>query len=239
MSTSSEAPGSGVPQMRSPAIMLGSHDRPDVRLPVTADGFYDTGNVFRMDADGFDDFVGRTDDMVVSGGENIFPSEVDLVPERHPDIRQVCVVPVKDAIKGNSPVAFVVRRPGTSSDAEAIKRHVLAKAPAYQHPRRVWFPEPLPLASTNEVDRTGLRASFRRRCCPADETSSAVRRRKSFFDRTMSTDPVQACFLATRDTAEVTDTVAEHFTVGMPRCHAYFAEFNACDFASMCRQSAT
>ncbi len=152
-----EAPGSGVLQMRSPAIMLGYHNRPDVRSPVTADGFYDTSDVFRMDADGFHYFVGRTDDMFVSGGENIFPGEVELVLERHPDVLQACVVPVEDAIKGTKPVAFVVRRPGTSIDEEAIKRHVLANAPAYQHPRRVWFVDAMPLASTNKVDRAGLR----------------------------------------------------------------------------------
>ena len=152
-----EAPGSGVLQMRSPALMLGYHNRPDVRSPVTADGFYDTGDVFRTDADGFHYFVGRTDDMFVSGGENIFPGEVELVIERHPDVLQACVVPVEDAIKGTKPVAFVVRRPGASVGEAAIKQHVLANAPAYQHPRRVWFVDALPLASTNKVDRTGLR----------------------------------------------------------------------------------
>ena len=152
-----DAPETGVLQMRSPAIMLGYHNRPDTRSPITADGFYDTGDVFRRDPDGFHYFLGRTDDMFVSGGENIFPGEVELVIERHPDVLQACVVPVDDAIKGTKPVAFVVRRPGSSVAEDAIKAHVLANAAPYQHPRRVWFLDTMPLASTNKIDRNSLK----------------------------------------------------------------------------------
>ncbi len=154
--TGPEAPLQGVLEMKSPAVMLSYHNRPDVRLPISADGFYHTGDVFRRDADGFYFFVGRSDDMFVSGGENIFPGEVETVLETHPDVLQACVVPVDDAIKGTKPVAFVVRRPGSTIDEPAVKQHVLANAPAYQHPRRVWFLEALPLASTNKVDRAAL-----------------------------------------------------------------------------------
>jgi long-chain acyl-CoA synthetase len=66
------------------------------------------------------------------------------------------VVPVEDAIKGTKPVAFVVLRPGATADEAAIKQHVLANAPAYQHPRRVWFLDTMLLASTNKIDRSGL-----------------------------------------------------------------------------------
>jgi long-chain acyl-CoA synthetase len=152
-----EAPDAGVLQMRSPAIMLGYHDRPELRSPITADGYYDTGDVFRRDADGFHYVLGRTDDMFVSGGENIFPGEVELVLESHPDVLQASVVPVEDAIKGTKPVAFVVRRPGGTVDEAGVKAHALAHAPPYQHPRRVWFLDALPLASTNKIDRTALR----------------------------------------------------------------------------------
>ncbi|MFC6775276.1 AMP-binding enzyme [Methylobacterium gregans] len=96
--------------------------------------------------------------MFVSGGENIFPGEVELVLESHPDVLQASVVPVEDAIKGTKPVAFVVRRPGGTVDEAGVKAHALAHAPAYQHPRRVWFLDALPLASTNKIDRNALRA---------------------------------------------------------------------------------
>jgi len=147
----------GVLEMKSPAIMNGYHNRPDVPSPITRDGFYVTGDVFRRDEDGFHFFVGRTDDMFVSGGENIFPGEVEKMLETHPDVIQACIVPVDDEIKGTKPVAFVVKRQGSSLDENSLKAFALANAPAYQHPRSIWFVESLPLASTNKLDRNGLR----------------------------------------------------------------------------------
>jgi acyl-CoA synthetase (AMP-forming)/AMP-acid ligase II len=142
---------------RTPAVMLGYLDDPERTAAVlTADGWYKSGDVFRRDENGCYWFVGRTDDMFVSGGENIFPSEVELVLARHPDVAQACVVPVPDEIKGTKPVAFVVPRAGSHPDEDAIKRFVLANAPAYQHPRRVFFVSELPLAATNKVDRKAL-----------------------------------------------------------------------------------
>jgi long-chain acyl-CoA synthetase len=146
----------GVLEMKCPALMLGYHNRPDVKPPITPDGFYITGDVFRRDADGFHYFVGRTDDMFVSGGENIYPADVERMLERHPDISQAVVVPIDDDIKGQKPVAFVILKAGHHVDAENIKQFALANAPAYQHPRFVWFVDELPLASTNKVDRNLL-----------------------------------------------------------------------------------
>jgi acyl-CoA synthetase (AMP-forming)/AMP-acid ligase II len=148
----------GVLEMECPAVMLGYHNRPDVPSPLTPDGYYVTGDVFRRDAQGFHYFVGRTDDMFVSGGENIYPTDIERMLERHPDIAQACVVPVEDAIKGQKPVAFVVVKPGRAPSDDDIKRFALANAPAYQHPRFVWFLGELPLASTNKVDRHALHA---------------------------------------------------------------------------------
>jgi acyl-CoA synthetase (AMP-forming)/AMP-acid ligase II len=146
----------GVLEMKCPAVMLGYHNRPDVPSPITPDGYYVTGDVFRRDPQGFHYFVGRTDDMFVSGGENIYPTDIERMLERHPDIAQACVVPIEDAIKGQKPVAFVVRKPGREPSDDDIKRFALANAPAYQHPRFVWFVDELPLASTNKVDRVAL-----------------------------------------------------------------------------------
>jgi len=148
----------GVLEMKCPALMLGYHNRPDVAPPLTPDGFYITGDVFRRDADGFHYFVGRVDDMFVSGGENIYPADVERMLERHPDIAQAAVVPIDDDIKGQKPVAFVIKKPGRALDGEAVKRFALANAPAYQHPRFVWFVDELPLASTNKLDRAALHA---------------------------------------------------------------------------------
>ncbi|SAL27412.1 fatty-acid CoA ligase [Caballeronia sordidicola] len=155
----STGPATGVLAMRSPAVMLGYHNRLDLAMPITNDGFYITGDVFHRDEMGFYSFVGRADDMFVSGGENIFPGEVEHMLETHPDIVQTCVVPVDDDIKGTKPVAFVVRRAGSSLTESQVKQHALDHAPAYQHPRRVWFVDALPLASTNKVDRATLKAT--------------------------------------------------------------------------------
>jgi acyl-CoA synthetase (AMP-forming)/AMP-acid ligase II len=146
----------GVLEMKCPALMLGYHNRPDVPVPFTADGFYVTGDVFRRDENGFHYFIGRTDDMFVSGGENIYPADVERMLERHPDVAQAAVVPIDDEIKGQKPVAFVIRKAGRTPSEDQIKQFALANAPAYQHPRFVWFVDELPLASTNKVDRGAL-----------------------------------------------------------------------------------
>ncbi len=147
----------GVLHVKSPGIMLGYHNRPDIRAAITDDGYYVTGDVLRRDAQGFYYFVGRDDDMFVSGGENIFPGEVEKVLETLPGVQQACVVPVPDDIKGHKPVAFVVPVTAGALTEDGVKQHVLTHAPAYQHPRRVWFLDALPLASTNKVDRNLLK----------------------------------------------------------------------------------
>jgi long-chain acyl-CoA synthetase len=158
----------GVLEMKCPALMNGYHNRPaptppspasgggDGRGPLTADGFYITGDVFRRDADGFHYFVGRTDDMFVSGGENIYPADVERMLERHASVAQAAVVPIADDIKGSKPVAFVIRKAGQVLDENEVKQFALTHAPAYAHPRFVWFVDELPLASTNKLDRAAL-----------------------------------------------------------------------------------
>ena len=147
----------GVLEMKCPAVMLGYHNRPDVPSPIAPDGFYITGDVFRRDDNGFHYFIGRTDDMFVSGGENIYPADVERMLERHPDVGQAVVIAVDDDIKGTKPVAFIIPKAGCEPTEDAIKKYALANAPAYQHPRFVWFMDELPLASTNKVDRAALR----------------------------------------------------------------------------------
>jgi len=147
----------GVLQMRCPALMTGYHNLPEATAKVlTPDGFYITGDVFRRDRDGFYYFVGRGDNMFVSGGENVYPSEIEAVLERHPEIHQAVVVPVDDELKFKKPVAFVVARPGAAPSEAAVKAFALANAAPYLHPRRVWFLPEMPLAGTNKIDRRSL-----------------------------------------------------------------------------------
>jgi acyl-CoA synthetase (AMP-forming)/AMP-acid ligase II len=171
----------GVLEMKCPALMNGYHNRPSPSppspasagggAPFTADGFYVTGDVFRRDDSGFHYFVGRTDDMFVSGGENIYPADVERMLERHASVAQAAVVPIDDDIKGQKPVAFVIRKAGHALHAEAIKQFALANAPAYAHPRFVWFVDELPLASTNKLDRAALRRMAAKRMADGDPSS--------------------------------------------------------------------
>ena len=148
----------GVLWMRTPANMRGYLNLPEkTREVLTPDGWYISGDIVRRDADGIHYFVGRADDMFVCGGENVFPGEVEAMLETHPDIVQASVVAVPDEVKGEKPFAFVVARAGHTLTEDDVKQYALAKAPAYQHPRRVVFLDELPVAGTNKIDRAALR----------------------------------------------------------------------------------
>jgi acyl-coenzyme A synthetase/AMP-(fatty) acid ligase len=149
-------PNQGVLHIRTPALMSGYLNREADTRKRLIDGWYDTGDVMRRDANGFVFFVGRADDMFQCGGENIYPGEVEKLLGRHPDVAQACVVPVADEIKYQLPVAFVVAKPGTTPSEDALRRFAIDNGPAYAHPRAVWFVDELPLAGTNKIDRTAL-----------------------------------------------------------------------------------
>lgn len=149
----------GVLWQRTPAMMGGYVNLPEAtREVLTGDGWFRSGDVFRRGADGAYFFVGRADDMFVSGGNNVFPAEVERMLETHPGIAEACVVPVADEIKGAKPVAFVVARAGAALDEDDVRRYALAHAPAYRHPRRVFVLGALPLAGPGKVDRRALAA---------------------------------------------------------------------------------
>lgn len=147
----------GALEMKCGALMTHYHKLPEVTAKaMTVDGYYRTSDVFRRDSNGFFYFVGRVDDMFVCGGENIYPGEVEKMLERHPDIHQAAVIPVPDDLKGHKPIAFVVKVPGTQLDEQTVKTYALANAPAYQHPRQVFFVDEMPLAGTNKIDKRVL-----------------------------------------------------------------------------------
>jgi acyl-CoA synthetase (AMP-forming)/AMP-acid ligase II len=152
-----EVSDEGELQMKCGALMTHYHKLPAKTAEVmTPDGYYRTSDVFRRDENGFFYFVGRVDDMFVCGGENIYPGEVEKMLEKHPGIHQAAVIPVPDELKGHKPVAFVVKAAGAAIDEQSIKTFALANAPAYQHPRRVFFVDEMPLAGTNKIDKRVL-----------------------------------------------------------------------------------
>ena len=124
--------------------------------------------MFRRDEDGFHYFVGRTDDMFVSGGENIYPADVERMLETPSRRRAGGGGAGRRRHQGHE--AGGVRHPegrAASRPRTTIKQYALANAPAYQHPRFVWFMDELPLASTNKVDRDALRKLAQERVAAA------------------------------------------------------------------------
>jgi acyl-CoA synthetase (AMP-forming)/AMP-acid ligase II len=143
--------------LKNPGILLAYHNLPDETAARIRDGWFHTGDICRRDGEGFYYFVGRTDDMFVCGGENIFPIEVESLLERHPAVHQAVVLPFDHELKGQVPYAFVVLRAGHAATDDEIKAYALANGPAYRHPRRVFFLERMPLAGTNKIDLPLLR----------------------------------------------------------------------------------
>ena len=147
----------GILFTRNPGVMLGYHNLTEETTKVLKEGWLNTGDILRRDKEGWYYFVGRNDDMFVTGGENVYPGSVETLLERHPDVMQAVVVPAPNALKAHVPHAFIVARLGCSLREEDIKQHALANGPAFAHPRRVYFLAELPLAGTNKIDRNALK----------------------------------------------------------------------------------
>jgi acyl-CoA synthetase (AMP-forming)/AMP-acid ligase II len=146
----------GVLYLSSPMMMEGYNNLPEKTADVLRDGWYRTGDIMNRDADGFYYFIGRSDDMFVVGGENVWPGEVEKLLEQAPCVHQAIVVPVRDEIKGALPFAFVVGKAGQLCSEVALKAFALANGPAYAHPRFIEVLEEIPLAPTNKPDRSRL-----------------------------------------------------------------------------------
>jgi acyl-CoA synthetase (AMP-forming)/AMP-acid ligase II len=144
--------------VRNPGVTPGYHNLPEVNRQRIVDGWLRTGDLMSRDADGFFFFKGRTDDMFNCGGENIYPLEVEGLLLTHPDVADVSVVPVAHAVKGEAPVAVVVRRKGAAVSEKAIRDFALMHGPAYAHPRRVFFVDALPLNGAAKTDRLQVKA---------------------------------------------------------------------------------
>jgi long-chain acyl-CoA synthetase len=146
----------GTLHVRGPGLMNGYHNNPTEMARRLKDGWFDTGDILRKDPTGWYYFIGRSDDMFVSSGHNIYPSEVEVMLERHPDVEQAVVVPAPDEIKYRIPYAFIVKRAGSSLSEEDVKQHALKNAPPYQYPRKVIFMTSLPMNAVGKIDRKGL-----------------------------------------------------------------------------------
>lgn len=148
----------GTLYVQGPGLMNGYHNNPAEMEKRMKDGWYNTGDILRRDVSGWWYFVGRGDDMFVSSGHNIYPSEVEVMLERHPEIDQALVVPAPDEIRYTIPYAFIVKRTGTDLSEKAVQDYALKNAPPYQHPRKVIFLPAMPMNGVGKIDRKALAA---------------------------------------------------------------------------------
>lgn len=147
---------------RSPAVMKGYWGRPqETAEAVTPDGWLRTGDVGYVDQDGYLYLTDRVKDMIISGGENVFPAEVENVLHSFPGVRQVAVVGVPDESWGEAVKAIVVPVEGAQLEVDDIIEFARAKLAHYKCPRSVDFrSEPLPLNPTGKVLRRDLREPY-------------------------------------------------------------------------------
>jgi fatty-acyl-CoA synthase len=159
--------GNPVPQgepgeicVAGPLLSGGYWKLPDVTAETFRDGWMHTGDVAREDEDGFWYIVDRTKDMIVTGGFNVFPREVEDVLTAHPAVAAAGVIGVPDATWGEAVKAIVVLRPGATADAaELIARVRDAKGPVHA-PKSVDFVESLPVTGLGKPDKKVLRARY-------------------------------------------------------------------------------
>lgn len=154
------APGDvGAVCLRSPAVMSGYWRAPDAtRDAFTADGFVRTGDVGWVDDQGRLRLVGRSKEMYVRGGYNVYPVEVEAVLSTHPEVAHVAVVPAPDPVMGEIGVAFVVARdPSTMPTVEGLREFGRDRLAAYKLPEDLRIVDALPLTAGEKVDRRALR----------------------------------------------------------------------------------
>lgn len=147
-----EVPDGAVGEMwvRNPGVTAGYHRLPQVtRERISVDGWLRTGDLAAAEPEGYFRVLGRADDMMNVGGENVYPLEMKRLLATMPGVSQVAVVPVRHERKGQVPVAFVVADGPTEDE---VKQFALTHGPAHAHPRQVWFLESLPLGGTGKID---------------------------------------------------------------------------------------
>ena len=151
---------------RSPGMMTGYHGRPDLTRDAewfSPEGqrFLRTGDIGRFDEDGFLVLMDRRKDMIISGGFNIYPSDLEAVLRQHPEVADAAVEGVASREWGETPVAFCVRREGSTLEAEALRQWANAQVGKTQRLAQVhWLPE-LPRSAIGKVLKRELREAWR------------------------------------------------------------------------------
>jgi fatty-acyl-CoA synthase len=140
--------------VKGPNVFAGYWRNPEATEAAFADGWLVTGDVAARDAEGYYRIVGRTKDMVISGGENVYPAEIENVLHEHPAVKEAAVVGVPDERWGEVCVAFVVRASETS--AEALLEHCRCGLARYKVPKAIRFVDSLPRNALDKVVKSEL-----------------------------------------------------------------------------------
>ncbi len=144
-----------------PNVMLGYWKRPEETAAALRDGVMHTGDLASMDEDGYVFIVDRAKDMIISGGENVFSTEVENAIYEHPDVLEAAVIGVPDDQWGEAVLAVVVPKDGTHPDEQGIIEHCRGLIAGFKCPKKVVFrAEPLPKSGPGKILKTELREPF-------------------------------------------------------------------------------
>ncbi|WP_406863603.1 long-chain fatty acid--CoA ligase [Streptomyces sp. HUAS MG47] len=137
--------------IRGENVMAGYWNRPEATEEAIRDGWFHSGDLARVDEDGFYFIVDRKKDLIIRGGYNVYPREVEEVLYEHPAVAEAAVVGVPDPVLGEEVAAVVTLRPGAEATAEEIRDHVKERVAAYKYPRIVTVAAELPKGPTGKI----------------------------------------------------------------------------------------
>ncbi|MEZ5097858.1 MAG: long-chain fatty acid--CoA ligase [Nocardioides sp.] len=143
--------------IRGHNIMKGYLNRPEATAEVMKDGWFRTGDLARRDADGFYYIVDRSKDMIIRGGFNVYPREVEEVLMTHPDVSLAAVIGVPHDSHGEEIKAVVIKQPGSSLTEDELVAWGKEQMAAYKYPRLVEFVEALPMTATGKILKRELK----------------------------------------------------------------------------------
>jgi long-chain acyl-CoA synthetase len=142
--------------LAGPQVMLGYWNRPDETAQVLQDGWLLTGDMAVMDEEGYFSIVDRKKDLIIAGGYNVYPREVEEILCEHPKVLEVAVAGVPDSYRGEIVKAFVVLRSGEQATVEEIREFAMGRLAGYKVPRSVEFRDDLPKTLIGKVLRRAL-----------------------------------------------------------------------------------
>lgn len=143
--------------LRGPMVMKAYHNCPEESAETLRDGWLHTGDIGYLDEDDFLFVVDRKKDMIIRGGENIYPAELEAVLHEHPSVAEAAVVGVPDEIYGENVVAFVVVKPDAKLSESEVIEHVCRQVAKFKAPSKVHFVSSLPKSSIGKILRRVLR----------------------------------------------------------------------------------